>query len=394
MTHGQRRLLAAVTLTQGFAIGLTFGIFPVFLQPLEQAFGASRTVVSSGQILLMLAMSVGGIVVGSALDKGYPRKIMLTGALLMCLAFVLACVANQLWLLAIAAFLLGLTLPSVGPLVSAGIVTRYFAADRGRALGIMSIGPPLGSGLFAALAGFLIPYFGWQMAYLTFACLCIAVLLPVVWFAIPVQFPAQENTEGTAASNADGMFSVVKQPVFFWTVVAYATAMGISTAWTVHVAAFLGSLGLSLVQQSGVLAFSFWMGIPGALVFGMLADRLPAKNLFVLMIVCMGVILLAFATGPSVPWLVTLSAILGFVTGGAIPLYTMLLGQRVATESFGKAMGVSNLFVLPAMALAVLGAAGLFERQGHYSTALMLLAVGLVWALISAVISNRLAENR
>ena len=54
MTSNQRSILAVALLTQGVAVGLTYGILPVFLQPLETAFAAPRTQISSGQILIML----------------------------------------------------------------------------------------------------------------------------------------------------------------------------------------------------------------------------------------------------------------------------------------------------------------------------------------------------
>ncbi|MFK8021014.1 MAG: MFS transporter [Pseudomonadales bacterium] len=395
MNKQQRSLLAAVTVTQCFAVGLTYGIFPVFLQPIELAFNASRTVVSSGQILLMSAMAIGGLAVGSALDKGYPRRIMITGALVMAGAFALAALSAQLWMLAIAAFAAGLTLPSVGPLVSAGLITRYFTKNRGKALGIMSVGPPLGSGIFAALAGFMLPQLGWQITFACFAVLCLLVLLPVIIWTIPVRFPVAEPPQATlsatdSVSAPDNMMAVVRQPVFFWTVLAYATTLGISIGWTVHTAAFLGALGLSTTEQSTVVALSFWMGIPGALLFGFLADKIQPRRLFALMIVSMACMLLTFSSDLDPFWLIAGIATLGFVTGGAIPLYTMLLGERVATENFGKAMGVSNLFVLPTMAFAVITCSQIVEKNQSYSEALLVLIVVLFLAFLCLLRSNQL----
>ncbi len=389
----QIRLLLAIMLTQAFAIGLSYGIYPIFLQPLEASFDASRTLISAGQIIIMVAMSVGGVLVGTALDNGHPRRIMLAGATLMGTAFALGAVAEQLWLLGLVAFAIGLCIPAIGPLVSAGLVTRFFLSERGRALGLMSIGPPLGSGVFAALSGVLLPAYGWQLSFAVFSALCLLVLLPVIWAVIPARFPESPSRAGGSGASQSRVIDVARRPAFFWTVLSYALMVGTMTAWTVHVAAFLGTHGLSAAAQSMVLAVSFWMGIPGALLSGFMADRWPAQRLFATMLVVLAAMLMLFSLHPKASVLVVLVASSGLLTGGVVPLYTMMLGQRLPTEDFGKAMGLSNLFVLPVMAVAVIVAASLFERHGDYRLALHGLAGLATLAVFCLLLSNHYARR-
>lgn len=384
----QRRLLLTVTISQGFAIGMSYGTFPLLLQPLEESFDASRTVISSGQIIVMLAMSLGGLVVGSQLDKGYPRRIMMFGAALIITAFAAGSLANQLWMLAIVAFAIGCCFPAIGPLVGAGLVTRYFAADRGRALGLMSIGPPLGSGLFAALAGLCIPVIGWQGTLAVFAGLCV-LLLPLIWWNVPSRFAVADNVASPQNQANASMFGVLRSRVFLWTVFAYALLMGATMAWTVHIAAYLATIGMEALQQASVLALSFWMGIPGALIFGYLADRIKPAILFACMITLSGIALILYAQNPAPTVVIGLVAIAGFAMGGAIPLYSMLLSQRMHANEFGKAMGVSNLFILPVMALAVLSSASLYERYANYELALLFLTALLCVSLFCLWVSGR-----
>lgn len=387
----QRRLLFTVTVSQGFAIGMSYGTFPLFLQPLEDSFDASRTVISSGQIIVMLAMSLGGLVVGSHLDKGYPRRIMMFGAALIIAAFAAGSLANQLWMLAIVAFAIGCCFPAIGPLMGAGLVTRYFVADRGRALGLMSIGPPLGSGLFAALAGFCIPIIGWQGTLAMFAGLS-TLLLPLIWWNVPASFPTAENAGLAQTLTKSTMFDVLRRRVFLWTVFAYALLMGTTMAWTVHIAAFLATIGMDALQQASVLALSFWMGIPGALIFGYLADRIKPVLLFACMIGLSGVALILYAQNPAPGIVVGLVAMAGFAMGGAIPLYSMLLSQRVDESEFGKAMGVSNLFILPVMGVAVLSSASLYEHYANYNLALLFLAGMLCISLLCLWVSSHIRQ--
>lgn len=387
----KRRLLIAVMCTQGFAIGLSFGVFPVLLQPLEDAFSASRTTVSSGHIILMLAMSVGGLMVGQALDNGRPRRIMVSGVLLMSSALILAGLVQQLWFLGIAAFGMGLSIPAIGPLVSAGLITRFFDEDRGKALGLMSIGPPIGSGLFAAVAGFYLPELGWDGLLVAFGCLVAIVLLPLVLWAIPVSFESGASTAVPPSSHT--MLDVLRQPLFYWTVASYALLMGLATSWTTQIAAFLATQGLDLAEQSMALAVSYWLGMPGALMFGALADRIRPGVLFAIVIAGVSACFALYSQDLSVQWVITLVAISGILVGGVVPLFTMLLGRRVGPADFGKAMGVSNLFILPIMAAAVMFAAQSFERSGGYANAVQVFAGVALISLLCMLYSNRLEQR-
>ena len=145
MTSTQRSILAVAMLTQGIAVGLTVGIVPIFLEPLELAFDAPRTVIAGGQILIMLTLTIGSIVTGIVLDRGHVRAAMLVGACGMISAQVLASVAPNLWVLGLAAGLAGFSIPPLGPLTAGKLITHYFDQGRGRAMGAGRRAAPHGS---------------------------------------------------------------------------------------------------------------------------------------------------------------------------------------------------------------------------------------------------------
>ena len=94
---------------------------------------------------------------------------------------MLAASATHLWMLALAALLAGIAIPMLGPLAGMSLVSRAIAkADRGRAVGFVSMGTPLGSGLFAAIVGWAISQWGWRGAYGLLAALTLAIVLPLV----------------------------------------------------------------------------------------------------------------------------------------------------------------------------------------------------------------------
>jgi predicted MFS family arabinose efflux permease len=397
MTSNQRSVLAVALLTQGVGVGLTYGIFPVFLEPLESAFAAPRTQISSGQILMMLALTIGSITTGILLDRGYVRRVMLTGAIMIVLALLIASSAPNLWVLGLAAVMGGMAVPAVGPLAAASLITRAFEADRGRALGLMSMGPPLGAGIFAALAGWLLVSLDWRETYMLFAGVALVGLVPIILLVVPARFESSpEVAKGgpDSAAAVGGVGALLRTPTFWWSAAVFALATGIASGWTVHVAAFLVGLGLDETESSSLLAVQFWMGVPGALVFGMLADRVSLTTLFVVMLATASAVFVGFAAGPS-PWVVSgLCVLSGFTLGGVIPLYMMLLGKRMGPDVLGRAMGLSNLVMLPVMAGAVLLAASNYEARGGYGMALSIFSIGFLLAIGCLLMSNRSTRTR
>jgi predicted MFS family arabinose efflux permease len=132
------------------------------------------------------------------------------------------------------------------------------------------------------------------------------------------------------------------------------------------------------------------MGVPGALVFGILADRVPLVTLFIAMLGFEAVAFAAYATGISPLGAAILGVSFGFMSGGLIPLYMILLGRRLEPQILGRAMGMSNLIMLPVMAIAAIVAASVYESQGNYERAAMIFAIGMLAAIGMLLLSNRI----
>ena len=402
-------ILAVATLSQAIAIGVTIGIFPLMLEPLEANFSAPRTTISIGPLLIMLALCTGGVVAGGVLDKGRVRRAMLFGALLLSSSLALVWIGPNLWVLAVAALGAGFSIPFVGPLAGMTLVTRTFDQDQGRAFGIMSMGPGLGSGLFAVLGGVLLQSFDWRSIYLLLGGLTLCVLVPAIWLAIPAylapplleardvaagELPAGEVPASGAPQEAEvGIGDVMRRPVFWLSAAVFAFAAGIGSGWTSHYAAFLGGdVGMNTQAVASLVAMQFWAGVPGALSFGIMTDRFSVTKLFTVSLGLQAAIFVLYSTAISSGQAMGLGILFGFLTGGFVPLYMALLRTRLEPQILGRAMGISNILMLPAMAVTVMTAAALFESEGGYARTVVLLAGGLLLAVGSLFLSNRMAR--
>lgn len=110
-----------------------------------------------------------------------------TGALVGAIGYILASLVNELWQFYGSFIINGLAMAGVGPVPTTAVISNWFKKRRGMAIGIMSAGIGAGGLVLAPLlGGYLIPNFGWRMAYLALA-LFLAALIPLALLVIKTE---------------------------------------------------------------------------------------------------------------------------------------------------------------------------------------------------------------
>src|SRR4029453_4599046 len=77
---------------------------------------------------------------------------------------------------------LGVGLGGIGPTTVGKVISQWFVAKRGRAMGVALVGAGAGGLVLVPLTGFLIETFDWRIAYQGLAVLALGGMLPLVWF--------------------------------------------------------------------------------------------------------------------------------------------------------------------------------------------------------------------
>ncbi|RCS22638.1 MFS transporter [Phyllobacterium salinisoli] len=146
----------------GFGSAYTFS---AFVDPLQQAFSASR-----GSVSMVFSLAGGlyfglGAISGPLADRWGCRPLILIGMILMGLGLILAGLARSLEEV-YAAYGLGVGLGIGCSYVPAlGAVQRWFVKRRGLASGLAVSGIGVGTLVMPPLASLLIEAFGWRCAY-------------------------------------------------------------------------------------------------------------------------------------------------------------------------------------------------------------------------------------
>src|SRR2546427_3664310 len=138
----------------------------IFLQPMSEAMGWSRTGISTAALLNWLCMGVGSFLWGALSDRFGTRAVVLSGGVLLGLGLVTASQAASLGQFQLVfGVIVGLAAGSFyTPMIAT--TTRWFTRHRSLAVALVSAGVSVGSAIMGPLAGWLITTYDWRFAML------------------------------------------------------------------------------------------------------------------------------------------------------------------------------------------------------------------------------------
>ena len=190
---------AFVIITMSIGTLFTLG---VFLRPIEESMGWSRSGIGAIGLFNWIVMGAGGVVSGFVSDRLGTRRVVLVGAIVLGLGLVLSSYVQQVWQLYVTFGLL------VGAGVSAFYVPltvlaiKWFEGRRGMAAAIVSAGNGLGILALAPLTRWLISEFDWRVAFLVLGNLAWVVVLPCAMFLRGPQPSSALPSKSSSLSNA------------------------------------------------------------------------------------------------------------------------------------------------------------------------------------------------
>lgn len=354
--------------------GLTIGGLTVFDEVLLKEFGWSRGSLKFRDLLQFGVAGLLGPLAGALADRFGVRPLMLFGAALLGTAFALYARIGSLGAMYGIHLLFAVALATCGLAINVLLVSRWFVAKRGTAIGLTLVGTSLGGILLPPLNYALIQSLAWRNAFLAVAALPLALVALV--FFLARESPAAMGLEplgsatggssgsGVAASGMD--FVPALRTWSFWVLalsamMTFYSILGVSAHLFLH----LRALGFEPAAAARGIGALFAMGLLGKFVFGGLADILDRKLVFVLNLTVMLLGSLCLASlRPSLFW--PFLVLFGFGWGG---LYTML--QLLTVDCFGlKAAGkiLGAITVLDALGggLGPWVTGVLYDRTGSY----------------------------
>ena len=376
-------IVAAGALMGCVAVGALFSL-AVFLQPMSEATGWSRTGISTAMTLDFLTMGIAAFGWGALSDRFGPRPVVLAGAVLSGLGLALASQATSLLEFQLVyGVVVGVAAGAIlAPTMAT--VTGWFDKHRSIAVSLVSAGMGMGPMTISPMAGWLLTSHDWRSAQLIVAIVAWTLLIPAALF----MRRAPESSPGMAAmpGGADPGMTVgqaLRSPQFLILGVTYFFCCATHSGPIFHTVSYAIACGIAPLVAVSIYSIEGLAGLGGRVLFGLAGDRFGAKQTVVFALVVQAVGAGAYYFTRQVGEFYAVAVIFGMAYGGVMPLYAVLAREYFPMRIMGTVIGASSMIASLGMSLGPAVGGWIFDTFGTYgwlylgSLALGLAAAGV-----------------
>ena len=335
----------------------------IFLKPITEEFGWSRTTFSSAIAIGGLVGALLAVIVGPILDRRGPRTLTFVAFLLMGMVTMALSSVSEVWQLYAIIVTNRALITGLLSIVAGVAVSKWFIRRRGRAMSFAVTGLRFGQAIVPPYTTFFVLRTGWQSAAIALgAFIWILTLIPVILLlrrqpedmGLRPDGDLPRNGDGEAGSDQLAAFTdagevsftlaqALRTPAFYFILFATSGLAFNIGGLNFNLFPFLTDQGISEAAAAGILTTWSLISAVGSLGAGFIAERLHVR--FVMAIA------FAVATGGVVALIFTddlpTALVFAFVHGlsfGALPM----LMQLVWADYYGRRhQGAIRGFVTP-----------------------------------------------
>lgn len=361
----------------------------VFIFPLAQELGWSRTLIAGAASLGGLAASGASPAVGWLVDKYGARLVLAVSIFVLGLSTI-----SLAWATIPVAFYVAYATGRVifsSPIQigASVVVSRWFIRTRGRANGLLSLSHSIGMVGFPLIASLVIASQGWRTAWIVLGVLVwVIALVPVSLLIVqrPEDVGLLPDGDSPDTETSEGSASAVEEPQWtsreaMHTSALWILAIGIGLLFVmqaginVHMAAYFQDRGLS--TSIAGLALSFNAGFMGvsSIVWGWLLDRISARVILAAVALVMAIASLMLLTANTTAEALGYSALFGFGIGGMLVAPPVTFANYFGRRSLGVIRGITEPFTSLGQAIGAVLSGAIFDLTGSYFYAFITFAV-------------------
>ena len=372
-------ILAVVFIAQLMTIGLTSYSFGLFVLPVSSEFGLSRADTNIGLMTILTGMAFGAPFVGLVLDRFSARLVMAVSVVGFAGGLIAISFANSpLLVFALLVFPVSLCAIGSSHLMTSTMVSRWFYARRGQALGIAALSASVSGVLVVKTLSYYIEHAGWRLTLRTYGAFegVLIVVLAVLIIrdrpadiGVPIdgiEASAAEKVEIKADDRAYPWRRLLKSRDMWLIALATGTLMSIDYAFYASLVPYGRQRGLTSDQAANLMATVSIVAFGDKIVSGYLCDRIDKRWLMTAVSILMVVFMVILGSHPSYTALLVACATAGLAIGATVPVWYASLAQRFGTRSYGTVLGLTLALHLPLELMAVRFAGVVFDRTGGY----------------------------
>jgi MFS family permease len=340
----------------------------VFLAPIADVMGWSRTGISVAALVNWLCMGAGAFAWGALSDRFGTRIVVLSGGVLLGLGFVTASRAGTLTQFQLLfGVLVGLAAGSFYTPMTA-TTARWFTRHRSLAVALVSAGLSVGSAVMAPLARWLINTYDWRFAMLVIGDIVWLVIIPVSLLVRDPRAPRVAGVAGAAAAGPDlTVAQALRTPQFAALALAYFACCAAHSGPIFHMVTNAIDHGISAMAATTVLSVASLASLTGKIVCGLIADRVGAKRTLVAGLALQAIAVSLYLGTGRLMVFYAVAVVFGFAYGGVMPLYAILVREYFGERIMGAAFGAVSLAATLGMALGPWLGGFTYDALGSYA---------------------------
>lgn len=403
-------LVAVALVAQFVSAGTQTYVTGVFLKPMTEDLDWTRSEYGWATSVSRFAMALIGFFVGTHVDKGRARGMMVIGCTILGSGLMLTSIIRDVgWFTAYYQWLLlrGVFFTFGAALLSNLIVnvtlSKWFVEKRGRMVGISSMGVSLGGVLLPAPMTWVVAEFGWRAGWQVLGIMAWVLIFPMSMLmrADPERYGlhpdgrSDEDMKSARGANVRADFDnsltrgqALRTPALYMIIFAFGlSGVGLGTMIQSSIP-FMTDAGVN--PFTAAFLFSTFQSLPAAFskpVWGLFLDRVSPKVLaaasFLVAAIGIPLVILGGATA-SVPVLAIGLFLVGTGLGGQIPIQETIWASYFGRRYLGQVRSVALPISLLLGALGPQAASIYFDRVGNYNGAFIGLAV--LWTLAAVTV--------
>jgi MFS family permease len=376
----QRRALFLAFLAANGATGITLGSFGVLMPHLQRQYDASSATISLGISFVLLMMNAMAPLTASIMKRLSIRYTMVLGATLLATGHAAIAFADHVAIYLLSYLcLIGPGVCFMGFIPASTLVSRWCARNQGTALGIVTM--PFGV-LVAPIAISQLPArFEVNDIYLLLAAAAAAIGLCL----LAVREPPSEGAAGMdrpdGAGNPEPSFTPLAHLPFLVLCFGLGLLVFPGTVALVHLMTIAGDYGIPRDQGALLLSLLGGAGMVGALLFGLMADRIGPTPSLMLNLLLNAAAWLCLLLHPGFAILALAATIMGMCGGGILGTFSTLLTRRYGVQAFARSIGFASFLSLPFTFGAAPIAGYIRDMSGSYDGLIALNMFALALAL-------------
>jgi MFS family permease len=334
----QTYIVATAFLSLFAIVGFAYYGLPFFYDFMTKEYGWSRAIVTSGNALgKLLVGPLFGFVAGWMIDRYGPRRLMISGSLMMGVALIGLSYSSSLPMFYLFYVFNALGYVCGGPLPCQVLISRWFDKNRGKAMGIAYLGIGTGGALVPLISSGLEKEFGWHLALCALGVLIILIALPMVYF---IKEPNSKSAEVEKTDTIVPIKNILVNPNFYLLAIGSMCSIGAVGGVGQHLKLYLRDLDFTQKEAAHIMSFVLASSLVGRVLMGWLADLINRKYVMILIYLIVASAIPLLMMPDFTGRIYIFAVIFGIGLGGDYMIIPLMAGNLFGVRALGRVMGI------------------------------------------------------